>query len=444
MVQKVSARSMRTFIIIWIGQFVSLIGSGLTNFALAVWVFLETGSVTPLALVMLFGTVPHLVVAPFAGVLVDRWDRRKAMIFSDSGAAICTLVVALLLYMGELRVWHICLAVLVSSSFSTFQWPAYSASTTLLVPKRHLARASGMVQTAESASVILSPMIAGILIMTIQIWGILVIDFATFLFALGTLLAIRIPRPEITADSQKRRGSFLREVAYGWTYIRDRPGLLALLAFFAGVNFSCSSFGALFVPMVLSFSSPAVLGTLESVGGVGMLLGGLFLSTWGGPKRRVNGVLGFGLLVGAAAIFLGIRPSVLIIAVANFVYLFAVPTVNGCSQAIWQIKTAPDVQGRVFSVRRAIAWSTTPISYLLVGALADRVFEPAMAVNGSLVKSVGSIIGVGPGRGIGLMFILMGILMMVIAGMCFFYPRLRYVEDELPDVVEEESAHQFD
>ena len=439
MVQEVSAKGMRTFVVIWTGQFVSLIGSGLTGFALGVWVFMETGAVTPLALVVLFNTLPHLIIAPFAGALVDRWDRRTAMILSDSGAAVCTAVIAFLLYTESLEIWHIYFTSFVSSSFSTFQWPAYSASTTLLVPKRHLARAAGMVQTAQSASNILSPMVAGILIVTIRIWGILALDFITFLFALVTLLLIRIPRPEISAEGQEGRGSLLREVAYGMTYIRDRPGLLALLMFFAGINLVLSSFYVLFVPMVLSFSSPAVLGTLQSAGGVGMLLGGLFLSVWGGPKRRVTGVLGFGLLGGAATIFIGVRPDALLIAVANLVSTFSIPLINGCSQAIWQVKTAPDVQGRVFSVRRAIAWSTTPVSYLLVGPLADKVFEPEMAVNGGLAESVGRIIGVGPGRGAGLMFILMGICVIMVVIVCFLYPRLRFVEDELPDVVEEES-----
>lgn len=439
MAQKVSAKSMKMFIIIWAGQLVSLIGSGLTGFALGVWVFLETGSVTPLALIALFSTVPHLVVAPFSGVLVDRWDRRKALIMSDSGSAVCTFVIAVLLYTETLEVWHICVTSLVSSCFSTFQWPAYSAATTLLVPKRHLARAAGLVQTAHSASGILAPVIAGVLIVTIQIWGVLIIDFATFLFALVTLLVVRIPRPQLTAEGQAGKGSFLREAAFGWSYIRTRPGLLALLFFFAGVNLSFASLNVLYVPMVLSFESPAVLGILESVGGVGMLFGGLTLGVWGGPARRVNGVIGFGLLIGAAIIFLGVRPDVLLIAGASFSVFFALPLLNGCSQAIWQVKTAPDIQGRVFSIRRAIAWSTAPVSYLLVGPLADSVFEPVMTAEGIMAESVGQIIGVGPGRGIGLMFVIMGVLIMLVAAICFLYPRLRLVEDELPDMVSEEQ-----
>lgn len=439
MVQRISAKGMRIFMIIWVGQFVSLLGSGLTGFALGVWVFLRTGSVTQFMFIVLSAELPGLIMAPFAGVLVDRWDRRKSMIFSDSGAALCTLTVAVLLAANGLEVWHIYITTACNAIFRAFQFPAYSAATTLLVPKRHLARASGMVQTAQATSRIISPALAGLLIITIQLWGVLIIDFATFLFALATLLIIRIPRPEITTDGKAGKGSLLQEASYGWKYIRARPGLFALLIFFAGVNFSFASFTELITPMILSFTSPAILGTVLSAGGFGMLIGGLVLSAWGGPKRRVDGFFGFALLTGAAVILSGLRPSALLIAVGNFAVFFALPLANGCSQAIWQAKTAPDVQGRVFSVRVMVAWSTTPLSYILAGPLADRVFEPLMAVDGPLAQTVGQIIGVGPGRGIGLMFLMMGILIIMVAVVNFSYPRLRYLEDELPDMVAEVS-----
>lgn len=437
MVQQ-SSKSMQTFTVIWLGQFVSLVGSGLTGFALGVWIFLETGSITQFVLVSVFASVSRLAVAPFAGALVDRWDRRTAMILSDSAAALRTLVIAVLLYMGSLEVWHIYIAATVNSIFGAFQFPAYAAATTLLVPKKHFARASGMVQSAEAASQILSPAIAGFLIVTIEIWGVLALDLATFLFALSTLAVIRIPKPGPTADGMAGKGSLLKEAVYGWSYIRSRPGLFALLLFFAGINFTYAFFVVLFTPMVLSFASPAILGTIQSAGGIGMLVGGLTLSAWGGPKRRVSGVVGFASLVGGAVILSGLRPDALVIAAGNFAAFFALPIVNGCSQAIWQAKTAPDVQGRVFSVRAMIAWSMTPFSYLLAGRLADSVFEPLMAADGSLSQSVGKVIGVGPGRGIGLLFVVMGTFMILVAVVSYLYPRLRFVEDELPDAVGEE------
>lgn len=440
MVQLVSAKKMRTFIIILIGQSISLMGSRLATFALGVWVFLDTGSVIQFSLIAIFSVIPGIVVAPFAGTLVDRWDRRKAMIFSDSGAALRTLAIVVLLSTQNLEIWHIYIAAAVNSFFRAFQRPAFSASITLLVPKKNLARANGMVETMHAISDVAAPVIAGILIVTIQLWGVLMIDFVTFLFALFTLLIIKIPRPEATPEGKKGKGRFLQETVYGWKYVRARSGLFALLLFFAGLNFSLAFSTILITPLVLSFGSPPVLGTVESVGSIGMLIGGLFLSTWGGPERRIPTILGSGVLIGAAIILSGIRPNAIIIAAGEFIVCFCIPIVSGCSQALWQTKTAPDVQGRVFSIRAMISWSTTPFSYFLAGILADNVFEPLMTSHGALASSVGKIIGVGPGRGIGLMFILMGIFAISAAIVSFLNPRLRYVEDELPDMVAEEPS----
>ena len=425
----------RTFLLIWFGQTISLTGSGLTGFALGVWVFLRTGSVTQFALISLFTSLPGIVFSPIAGALVDRWDRRWAMILSDSGAGLCTLSVALLLLAGRLEVWQIYIAMAASSTFSAFQWPAYSAATTLLVPKEHYGRASGLVQISEAVAQIASPVMAGALIGTIQVWGVMLIDFATFLFALVTLLVIRVPRPESTVEGKAGQGSLLHEAAYGWKYILARPGLLGLLLFFATTNFTSGIVGVLFTPLVLYFTTPAVLGTLLSIGGVGFLAGSLLMSTWGGPKRRIYSILGFSLLQGCALFLAGFPPQVVILGAAAFIFFFGLPLINGCSQAIWQSKTAPDVQGRVFAVRRMIAWSSLPISYLLAGPLADRVFEPLLVPGGALTNSIGRIIGVGAGRGIGLLFIILGIITLLAALVGYLYPRLRRVEIELPDAI---------
>lgn len=401
--------------------------------------YLTTGSVTKLSLIMISVSVPGIIMSPFAGVLVDRWDRRKAMIFSDAGAAFCTLAIAVLLYFGNLQIWHMYLILSVSSVFSSFQWPAYSAATTLLVPKKHLGRAAGMVQTAEAVSVIVSPAAAGALLMIVEVWGIFIIDFATFLFALLTLSLVRVPTPPPSAEPTEEKPSFLNQITFGWKYITSRHGLFALLLFFAAANFIGGFQNVLFTPLVLSFTSPIVLGTAISVGGIGMLFGGIVMSAWGGPKRRINGIIVFSLISGTAMAFTGVRASAPLIAATFFVILFTMPIMNGCSQAIWQTKTAPDVQGRVFSVRRMIAWSVMPLSYLMAGPLADRVFEPLMAINGSLADSVGKLIGAGPGRGIGLIFIVTGILTIIITVASYLYPRVRYLEDELPDMVYDES-----
>jgi DHA3 family macrolide efflux protein-like MFS transporter len=441
MTRKNVSGGMRTFLVVWLGQFVSTIGSGLTGFALGVWVYQETGSTTLFAMNMLAYAIPNLVISPFAGALVDRWDRRKVMIMSDTGAGLATLIVAVLLFTGHLQVWHVFLVTAISAAFTTFQWPAYSATTTLLVPKEQLGRAGGMVQIGEAVSQLIAPAAAGALFVTTGLQGVVLIDFATFLFAVGTLLLVRFPQVMTTEEGQEGKGSLLSEAVYGWKYIVARSGLLGLLVIFAAFNFLTGLTNPLIAPLILDMTSADVLGYLASIVGVGMLLGTLVMSAWGGPKRRIHGVLIFLFLAGIFTMGFGISTSLVVMAIAGFLMMFVHPIINGSSQAIWQSKVAPDVQGRVFAVRRMIAWSILPISYILAGPLNDRVFKPLLVEGGVLADTiVGQVIGVGPSRGTGFLFITIGILSALVGLSGYLNPRVRNIEDELPDVMVEEPA----
>lgn len=431
---------MRIFILIWVGQLVSLIGSDLTGFALGVWVYQRTGSVTQFALISLFAQLPRIVISPVAGVFVDRWNRRWAMILSDSGSGLGTLAIALLFATGRLEIWHIYLLTAVISAFNAFQWPAYSAATTLLVPKQHLTRANGMTQLGEAIAQLISPILGGLLVVTIQLQGVILLDFATFLFSVVTLLIVRFPDAKTTTPGKAKKTALLQDAAYGWTYIIARPGLLGLLIFFAANNFLVGVVTVLFTPLVLSFTSTTVLGTILSLAGMGLLVGSLAISTWEGPQRLIYSLLGFELLGGLCILVAGLRISVPLLALTAFLFFFGTAIINSCSQTIWQRKVALEVQGRVFAIRRMIAWSSQPLAYLIAGPLTDRVFEPLMATKGPLASSIGQIIGVGPGRGIGLLFILMGSLTMLTTIAAYQYPRLRLVENELPDAIADEAS----
>lgn len=434
------AQGMRIFLLIWFGQLISLMGSGLTSFALGVGVYERTGSVTQFALISVFARLPAILLFPFAGVLIDRWNRRGAMILSDSGASLSTFAIALLLVTGRLEIWHIYLAVAVSSAFSAFQWPAYRAATTLLVPKQHLGRASGMIQLGEAAAQFLAPMLAAGLLNVIQLQGIILTDFATFLFSLATLLSIRFPDAKTNTVRKAGALSLVREMAYGWTYITARPGLLGLLIFIAISNFAIGIAQVLFAPLILAFAPVAVLGTVQSIAGGGMVVGSILMSVWGGPKRRMYGLFCFELLLGLGIFFLGVQASIPLIAIAGFGAYFSAAFFLSSGQAILQTKVAPEVQGRVFAVRRAIGGSSLPLGYLVAGPLADRIFEPLMATNGLLAGSVGQIMGVGTGRGIGLLLAIAGAMVMLVTVAGYQYPRLRLLEDELPDVIAGEPA----
>ena len=429
-----TAYGIKVFILIWLGQLASLIGSQLTSFALGVWVYQQTGSVTQFALISVCAQLPGIVISPIAGALVDRFNRRLVMIFSDSGAGLGTLALVLLQSTGQLEVWHIYLITAFNSTFSAFQWPAYMASTSQLVPKQHLSRASGMVELGQAIARLISPVLGGVLLGLIQIQGVIIIDFATFLIALATLLIVRFPEVKTTTPKKIQAGSLLRESIYGWNYISARPGLLSLLFFFAAANFLSGVASILVSPLVLSFASAAVLGRILSIGGCGMLVGSLVMSTWGGPQQLIYAIYGFQLLQGLCLIAVGLDNSVALMSVAAFFFFFGLPIINGCSQAIWLRKVAADIQGRVFAVRTMIAFSSLPIAYFIAGPLGD-FFEFLLSPKSPLAASVGQLIGVEPGRGIGLLFIVMGVLTIIGTVVAYQYPHLRLVEKELPDAM---------
>lgn len=434
--QREPKRGIQVFLIIWFGQLISTIGSSLTGFALGVWVYQETGSATLFALISLSMVLPFVLISPIAGVVADRWDRRWLLIVSDLGEGLVTFALAMLLWSDLLMIWQIYVLMAIRSSMNALRWPAAVSVTPLLVPKSQLARANGLTQLSLAISQIVPPVIAGVLLVTIQIWGVILIDAITFLFSIVSLLLIRIPRPEPGAEAASaNRGSLFRQATYGWTYIRGRAGLLGLLIFFAMINFLMSLLIVLVTPLVLDFASAAVLGVISSISGVGMLAGSILMSVWGGPRRRIYGVLGFMLLCGVCMALAGLRPSVVLLTVAGFGFFFAIPVINGCTQVIWQSKVPPAIQGRVFAMRGMIATSAGPLAYLLAGPLADRVFRPLLVEGGPLAASLGPVLGVGESRGIGLMFILGGALTILVTIGGALSPRIWRVEDELPDAL---------
>jgi MFS family permease len=437
MVQKTVSGGLKLWSVIWGGQLVSLVGSGLTSFALGVWAYQRSGSVTQFALIIFFAGLPGILLAPLAGTLVDKWDRKKVMLGSDTLTALTTLAIALLLWQDALQIWHIYIVVALNSVFRTFQWPAYIAATTLLVPKKHYARVGGMMQFGQAASEIVAPILAGLLMVAIDIEGILLADFVTYFVAMGALALVKIPKPEVSEEGAAAAAlPFRKRLVFGFTYISARKGLLGLLLFFAMINFVVGISTVLLTPLILSFANEAVLGTVLSVSSVGMLVGSIIMMVTGGPKKRIYGVLVFGLILGVAVFVAGLRPYAPLVAAGIFLMMVGVPIINGSSQAIWQSKVAPDLQGRVFAVRRMVAQFTVPIADLAAGPLADFLFEPAMAQGGALAGLFGPLLGgVGEGRGIGLIYLTIAILPIAASILGWLYKPIRTVEEDLPDAV---------
>jgi DHA3 family macrolide efflux protein-like MFS transporter len=427
--------TMRNFVVIWFGQLISMLGSNLTGFALGVWIYSQTGQATPFALTVLFGSVPRILLLPIGGSLADRWNRRKLMILTDTGSALLTLSVVLLLRYGDLQIYHIYLIATLGSVFGAFQEPAHSASVTMLVPKKDLARANGLLQLGQALTSMATPLLAGVLFVSIGLRGILWIDFITYFFAIGALFLIPIPQPVVTSQPEKERGRLWRDAAFGWQYLRQRPGLFGLLWYFALVNLLLNWSAVLIGPLVLSRYPASVLGVLQTVMGVGMLVGSLVMSSMRGLKRHIPAVILFISLAMLGLILMGIQPYPAVIGVGMFIMMFFIPLASANSQVVFQKKVAPDVQGRVFSIRAMIAQSMMPLAFLTAGPLADKVFGPMMSESGLLAGTLGKVLGVGPGRGIGLMLVISGLSTLLISGFVFANKRIRLVEDELPDAV---------
>ncbi len=434
MLKQLKSEGMSIFAIVWLGQLVSILGSTLSNFAMDVWVYQRNGSVTELSLLILFTTLPLVIVSPIAGALVDRWNLRWVMIISDTGAALSTLVMALLLMSGQIQTWHICLATAVSSSFSAFQFPAYSAATTLLVPKKNLGRAAGMNQFAQAIGQLVAPMLGGILLGIIQISGIFFLDLSSFAFSAIVLLLVRFPRHQAPEKQQPHQAPLLKEVFSGFNYVTAHGGLVALLFFLASSTFLVGIIQVLAYPLVLSFASSAQLGVALGVGGMGMIVGSILMGSWGnGRQDYIKILLCSMLLNGFSLMVAGCAPNIIAFGVGAVLYFLGIPFINGSVQVILQKKVPLNMQGKVFSLTTAVSGLCLPLSFLMAGPLADRIFEPLMKTDGLLAGTIGRVIGTGSGRGIGLMFIILGGLNILVTIIAYQYGPLRLVESALPD-----------
>jgi len=434
--KKARPMGMFAFIVIWIGQLISVLATNMTAFALTIWAFEETGQATALALVQVFFITPFLIISPIAGVMVDRYNRKLMMMLSDLGAGVATVAILILHSLGILEIWHLYVAAVIQGTFNAFQWPAYSAAITLMVPKEQYGRANGLMSLVEMGPQVLAPLMAGALIGVIGLQGILLIDIATFTFAIGSLLVVYIPQPRKTHEGRTAEGGMWKEAIYGFQYIFERPSLLGLqLVFFVGNFFAGIAF-AILAPMVLSRTgnNEVIFGSVQSIAAAGGIVGGLLMSAWGGFKRQVNGVLIGWMVSGLIGTTLfGVGRGLLFWGITGFLGAMFVPIINGSNQAIWQAKVAPDLQGRVFSARRLIAWLASPITPIIGGLLADFVLEPAMQPGGSLTSVFGSLVGVGPGAGMSLIFVFMGVGATLVGMVGSLIPAVRDAEDLLPD-----------
>ena len=384
------------FFAIWAGQAFSMMGSRLVQFSLVWWLTRETGSGTILATATLVAILPGVILGPFAGALVDRWNRRRVMIVADAFIALVSAWLVYLFWNGSLDVWHIYLAMLARALGEAFHWPAMQASTSLMVPEEHLSRVAGINQTMQGALTIVSPPLGAIALSLLPLHGVMAIDVGTAALAIVPLLFVAIPQPRrATGVGPGGRPAtvwqdFLAGLRYAWGW----PGLVAVLAIAMIINFVLNP-GFALMPLLVTqhFGGGALeLGWLESAWGVGMLAGGLLLSVGGGFRRRVYTSLSAMVVGGLAIAIVGLVPSTgfPLALSALFVAGAMNPLINGPLVAILQATVAPDMQGRIFTLVGSLGTAMMPLSLALAGPVSDVVgVQPWYVFGGANFALVG-------------------------------------------------------
>jgi len=364
------------FFTIWTGQAFSLLGSNLVQFALIWWLTAETQSEVVLATAAMLASLPQVFIGPFAGALVDRWDRRRVLIIADSTIALATLVLLFLNRAGVMQLWHIYLLMFVRAVGGCFHWPAMQASTSLMVPETQLARVAGMNQTLNGAMSIAAPALGALLVSLLPLHGVLAIDVGTALFAIVPLFFIPIPQPEKRESVGVRAPTVLQDLVSGFRYVWGWPGLFIVLMMAMLLNFlSAPSFSLMPLLVTKYFGGEALeIGALQSTLGVGLLVGGLTLSAWGGFRRKVvtsmAGIIGGGV----GMLIVGMAPASFfwMAIVGIFVTGFMNPLINGPLMALVQARVDPQMQGRVFTLILSLATLMTPVGLAAGGQLAAR------------------------------------------------------------------------
>jgi MFS transporter, DHA3 family, macrolide efflux protein len=366
------------FFTMWAGQAVSLVGSSLVQFALIWWMTSTTGSATVLATASLIGMLPQIFLAPFSGTLVDRWNRKAVMIVADSLIALATLGLIFVFAAGRESIWAVYAILFIRSAGGAFHYPAMSASTSLMVPKAQLSRIAGMNQMLGGVINIVSPPLGALLVSLLPMQGVMAIDVGSAVIAVSILAFIAIPQPprQLAQESGTvKKTSYWQDLREGWAYITAWPGLMGLILLAMVINFLLTPSGSLLPLMVTReyHGGAPQLGLVDSLFGVGVIVGGLVLSAWGGFKKRiVTSTLGI-IGIGIGIVLFGILPANLFYAALGGVFLFGFMQVmaNGPLGAILQATVDPDMQGRVMSLLNAGATAMSPLSLLVAGPVSD-------------------------------------------------------------------------
>ncbi|MCP2727570.1 MFS transporter [Limnofasciculus baicalensis] len=427
-------QDMRLFLFIWGGQLLAATGTLITRFSLNVWVYERTESAIQFALVSFFSTLPFILLAPVVGTITDRWNRRWIMVISDLCATLGILALGLLVLNRQLEPWHIYIFGAFEATCAAFQTTAFYASISLLVSKQNRGRANGLMSFLNGTSQILGPLLGVIFLNWIHVQGVLLLQLASLV--IGILPLLMIAFPELKTEENAVKSSFMTEMIYGLQYLTAYPGLVGLLLISSFTFFQMGSINVITIPLVITVASHDLLGRILSCFGAGTVVGSLAVTFWGQPQHYMRVIYGCMVINGILLVFAGWSSSLLIFTISITLFSVIRPILYNTCQTIFQNKVDLNLQGRVFSLKSALDAMGVPAGFLMVGPLAEKVFEPLMTSDSLWSNRIGAFIGTGVGRGMGFLLILLGGISLLITLFASLYPRWRLLETELPDAVE--------
>ena len=418
---------MKNFYKLWLGELISSIGSGMTAFALSVYVYKKTGSVSYVSLITLLSFMPSIVLSPIGGLLADRYDRRLLMIIGDLFSGLGLVYILWSIQAGEKSIVPIFVGITFSSIFTSLLEPSYRATLTDILEEENYAKASGLIQAAGSAKYLISPVIAGVILSVADIRIILLLDILTFI---TTCLMIFLVRKSMNSEKQNYKKDSFKGLLEGLFIIKENRGVYSLVIIMFFVCFFMGFIQILIRPMILALSSVKTAGIMESLCAVGLLIGSLWIGI-AGIKKNYSKILAVScFFCGIFMSMTGVNKNLAIIGISTFLFFSTLPFMNSCADVLVRVSILNELQGRVWGLISLITQMGTVAAYIISGVMADYVFEPMFNKNGLLVKNIGMIIGTGKGRGIGFMLILSGMGMLIMAIVIWKNREIREVSEK--------------
>ena len=422
---------MKNFYKLWLGELISNIGSGMTAFALSVYVYEKTGSVSYISLITLLSFMPSIILSPIGGLLADRYDRRLLMIIGDLFSGLGLIYILWNIQAGEKSIVPIFLGITFSSIFTSLLEPSYRGTLTDILDEENYAKASGLIQAAGSAKYLISPVIAGMILSVADIRVILLLDILTFI---TTCLMIFLVRKSMNSEMQNYKKDSFKGLLEGLFIIKENRGVYSLVIIMFFVCFFMGFIQILIRPMILALSSVKTAGMMESLCAAGLLIGSLWIGI-AGIKKNYSKILAVAcFFCGIFMSMTGVNENLAIIGISTFLFFSTLPFMNSCADVLVRVSVPNELQGRVWGLISLITQMGTVTAYIISGVMADYIFEPMFNKNGILVENIGMIIGTGKGRGIGFMLILSGIGMLIMAIVIWKNGEIREVSEKCVDL----------